>query len=301
MRSRRLVAAAVTSTVLAGVLAGCSAPVDPAADGVLRIVASTNVYGDLAATVGGPDVDVTSIIDDPTADPHGFEANARVQLAIASADIVIVNGGGYDDFVDAMLEASGNDRALVVRAVDFATPGAGASDVNEHVWYDYGVIVDVVYALAGALAERGPDRAEEFRANAAGLAHAVDGLADRAAALSAAIAGANVIVTEPVPLALLAACGFTDLTPMAFSAAIEEDVDVPPALLHRVLMLVASGDIALVVVNQQTGGPQSDAVIDAAADAGVPWIGVTETLPPGTGYVAWQSGLLDLIASAVGQ
>ncbi|HEX7834791.1 MAG TPA: zinc ABC transporter substrate-binding protein, partial [Pseudolysinimonas sp.] len=62
-------------------LAGCtSTPPDNASDGVIRVVASTNVYGDIARTIGGADVEVTSVIDDPAQDPHEFEANARVQL-----------------------------------------------------------------------------------------------------------------------------------------------------------------------------------------------------------------------------
>ena len=104
---RSLLAAALAASVVAA-LAGCTPPADPGTDGELRIVASLNVYGDLASTIAGPDAVVTSIIDDPSADPHGFEANPRVQLELAEADLVILNGGGYDDFADEMLEASGN-------------------------------------------------------------------------------------------------------------------------------------------------------------------------------------------------
>ncbi len=84
--------ALVVCAALALGIAGCGTPSPrPAADDVIQVVASTNVYGDIAQTVGGPDVEVTSVIDDPAQDPHVFEANARVQLALSRADIVIVS------------------------------------------------------------------------------------------------------------------------------------------------------------------------------------------------------------------
>jgi zinc/manganese transport system substrate-binding protein len=73
--------------------------------GQVRVVASTNVYGDIVKTIGGPAVTVTSIIDNPDKDPHEYEADARTQLALSKAQLVIENGGGYDDFVDTMLKS----------------------------------------------------------------------------------------------------------------------------------------------------------------------------------------------------
>jgi zinc/manganese transport system substrate-binding protein len=289
---RRPLAALLVGTVVAA-LAACSAPTDPATDGELRIVASTNVYGDLAATIAGPDAIVTSIIDDPSADPHGFEANPRVQLELAKADLVIANGGGYDDFVDEMLAASGNTTAVVLHAVEFASVDV---ESNEHVWYDYATVSAVVDGIAEAVDGMQPDEARADRV--ADLQQGIAGLQERAAALAAEHRGEGVIVTEPVPLYLLTAAGLTNLTPPEFTEAIEEDTDVAPAVLQRVLNLVP--EAAVVVVNGQTGGPQTDAVVDIAGQVGVPWFAVTETLPEGLNYVAWQAGLLDLLEDSLG-
>lgn len=276
-------------------LAACTPPADPASDGEVRIVASTNVYGDLAATIAGPDAMVNSIIDDPSADPHGFEANPRVQLALAEADLVIANGGGYDDFVDDMLQASGNPAAVVIHAVDYAGTDPAAAGFNEHVWYLYPAMADLVGAVADALdgIAADPQRAQRVAA----LQTDISGLAERAAALSREHAGEGFIVTEPVPLYLLGAAGLINLTPPEFTEAIEEDTDVAPALLQDVLNRIP--DAAVVVVNGQTGGPQTDAVIAAADDSGVPWFAVTETLPEGLDYVTWQAGLIGLLEDAL--
>src|SRR5690554_5933761 len=94
----------IVAAALTVALAGCAPQAAPADDGTISIVASTNVYGDLAQSVGGEHIEVTSIIDDPSQDPHSFEADARVQLALSKADIVIANGGGYDPFVEQLLD-----------------------------------------------------------------------------------------------------------------------------------------------------------------------------------------------------
>jgi len=288
---RRLLASVLAVGVTVA-LAACSAPTDPATDGELRIVTSTNAYGDLAATIAGPDAVITSIIDDPSADPHGFEANPRVQLELARADLVIANGGGYDDFVDEMLEASGNTAAVVLHAVDVADVDV---DANEHVWYDYATVSAFVDEIAAALDGLRSD--EQRAARVADLQDGIAGLEQRVTALAVEHSGAGVIVTEPVPLYLLNAAGLVDLTPGAFTAAIEEDTDVAPALLQEVLNLIPEASV--VIVNGQTGGPQTDAVIDMAGEDDVPWFEVTETLPSGEDYVSWQSGLLDLLEDAL--
>ena len=119
MRSIQRAAALVCAVAVGGLLAGSRSELlraerrprsatsgTEAAGDALSVVASTNVWGDVAAQIGGDHVAVTSIISDPSADPHGYEADARNQLALSRAALVIENGGGYDDFVDSMLAAA---------------------------------------------------------------------------------------------------------------------------------------------------------------------------------------------------
>jgi zinc/manganese transport system substrate-binding protein len=285
---------------LALVLAGCAGTTE-ADDGLVHIVASTNVYGDIAEMIGGDRVAVTSIIDDPAQDPHQFEANGRVQLALSRADIVIVNGGGYDDFATQMLEATGNEDAVVITAVDESGLDASADGFNEHVWFDYPTIEGLAGALLHTLWDLDPEHRDYYEGTAAGFLGDMSDLEEQAAALHRTTDGIGVVITEPVPGYLLRTLGMTNLTPPEFSEAIEDDADVPPALLQRVLNLLGDGSAALVLYNAQTGGPQTDAVLDIASENGVPAIGVSETLPPGAHYAPWQSGYLDLIEQALSE
>ncbi|HYP73588.1 MAG TPA: zinc ABC transporter substrate-binding protein, partial [Microbacterium sp.] len=104
----RILAPVVVLAASALALAGCAASASPAAsDGKIAVVASTNVYGDIAAAIGGDLVDVTSIIDSVAQDPHSYEASARDQLTVSRADLIIENGGGYDAFMDTLIEGAG--------------------------------------------------------------------------------------------------------------------------------------------------------------------------------------------------
>lgn len=116
MRTRIVTAVAGTS-LAAVVLAGCSTGETVAEPTGVSVVASTNVYGDIATTLGGDLVTVTSIIESAAQDPHSYEASAQDQLAIANADVVIENGGGYDPFIDVLVEGSATD-AVVISAVE---------------------------------------------------------------------------------------------------------------------------------------------------------------------------------------
>lgn len=282
---------------LALLLAGCSAPAED--DGLIHVVASTNVYGDLAQTIGGDRVEVTSIIDDPSQDPHQFEANGRVQLALSRADVVIVNGGGYDDFATRMLAASGNDDARVIDAVELSGYDAGADGFNEHVWYDYPTMATVAKAIGAAFGIADPAGTDVFDGGVTGFETELEALEGLAASIAATASGAGAVITEPVPLYALEAAGFSNLTPAEFSEAIEEDTDVPPALLQDVLNLIGDGSARVVVYNAQTGGPQTDAIIDVATDARVPMVAVTETLPAGTDYLDWQKDFLVALQDAL--
>ena len=115
------------------------------------VVASTDVWGDVAKEVGGDQVQVTSIIDDPDKDPHEYQASGQNQLAISKAELVIVNGGGYDDFVSSMV-ASAHTSPVRVNAADTSGYDQHPSDgeFNEHLWYDFPTVDKVAARLAAA-------------------------------------------------------------------------------------------------------------------------------------------------------
>ena len=285
-------------------------------DGIVDVVASTSVYGDIVSTIGGDKVRVESIITRTSQDPHSYEATTQDKLAVSKAELLVENGGGYDGFIHKLAEDTGLDEGSVLNAVEVSglapeeTAGASAEahadadgheheGFNEHVWYSLPAMARLADAVAAKLGELEPSSAETFRTNAAAFKESLGGLGTKLSDIKASAGAAPVAVTEPVPLYLLEAAGLDNRTPAEYTAAIEEDTDVPPAVLKATTDLMKSGSIRLLAYNQQTEGPQTVDVKDAATAAGVPVVNFSETLPEGKSYVQWMSGNVDNIGKAL--
>ena len=308
------IAIATIATIGALALAGC-APTASDDDGRLRVVASTNVYGSIAESIGGDLVSVTSIISSAAQDPHSYEASAQDQLAISKADLVIENGGGYDPFIDMLLEAASTD-AVVLSASEASglleadhdheteehEADAGGHEghdhiegFNEHVWYSLHGIEHVAEELAHELGELDPDNAAAFDENLDAFVAELEQLETTIAEMS--VDGLPVAITEPVPFYLLEAVGFENTTPEEFSEAIEEGTDVAPAVLNETLDTV--GDASLLAYNSQTASAETKRVRLAAESAGVPVVEFSETMPDGEDYISWMTANVSAIAAAL--
>jgi zinc/manganese transport system substrate-binding protein len=268
------------SAVLA--LSGCATPAEPDS-GKFQIVASTNVWGDIAKTVGGDLVEVTSIIDDANKDPHSYEATARDQLAVEKADLIVANGGGYDDFIEKLSEAAGNKNMFRVSSAVTAV----AWQENEHLWYSISAVGEATYALAETLGALDPDNSAAYLANADQLVEGLTGVAAMYGEVRKLTEGYTYFGTEPLAAWLLSDIGFINKTPAEFAEAIENETDVPPSVMKESLDLINSGKIKYLVINAQTQNSQVQQIVDAARDAGVRAVMLSEVLPKGTPYVEW--------------
>ena len=269
------------------------------ASGQVQVLASTNVWADVVEQVGGEHVAVTSIITDPSADPHSFQSSARNQLAVSKAALIVENGGGYDDFMQTMLASAGTG-VPVINAVDVSgiTPTDG--ELNEHVWFDFPTVAKVADAVAARLATIDPANADSYQANAEAFDKSVGDLSTQAAAIKAAHDGAPVAITEPVPMYLLDAAGLDNVTPGEFSEAIENETDVPAAVMDQTLKLFTGKQVKVLVYNEQTSGPQTEQVVDAAKANDIPAVPVTETLPDGQDYLSWMQANIQALSQALG-
>jgi zinc/manganese transport system substrate-binding protein len=322
-----LVALLTAASVVGLTACGSSAPsAAPEQGGRPVVVASTDVYGAVAQAVGGDLVEVTSLIDDPAADPHSYESTPADAAVVARASIVVFNGGGYDDFVPQLVESAGG-RGTVIDVVELSGlapaeeaeeaeaageqhsddqqhsdgDGHGHGAFNEHVWYDMPTVQKLADRLATDLGTDDPANAATYTANAQRFTGAVDGLITDTRALATAHTGTRVASTEPVPGYLLQAAGLEDVTPEAFTEAVEEDSDPPAAALAETLTLLGPPEpVRLLIVNAQTATPSTDQIRAAAQTGGVPVVEVTETLPDGaTDYPSWMGAQIDAISAAL--
>lgn len=321
-RGRRILPVLAILTAAGMGLAACGSGDAEAKDGKLKVVATTDVYGSIAEAVGGDNVEVTSIIDSASQDPHSYEASPRDKLAFSKADVVVINGGGYDEFAEQLLDSLDND-PTVVTAVDsdhaFLEETGGEDheedaeehaeegdhehhhhgEANEHVWYNAHTVSHVSEHLAEDLAEADHDNKGDYEDNAAAFQGKIEGIEGDLTALNDVAKDKTYMMTEPVPASLLDAAGLTDATPEGLSEAVEEGDEIPAAVLNQGLQKIKTGDISLFAYNAQTADDQTEKLRDAADDAGIPVIDFTETLPEGKDYVEWMGGNVTAVKDAL--
>ena len=179
------------------VLAGCGTPRAPVTPGVVKVVAGENFWGNIAAQIGGPHVQVTSILSSPGTDPHLYESDVASAMAVAQARLVIANGAGYDDFMSQPLRATANAGrvGLSVQAV----LGAYGPDVNRHFWHDIPRVPQVAAAIEAALARLDPRDATVFAGNLAAFDASLRPVEAVIASIRRRYPGAPVAYTERVP------------------------------------------------------------------------------------------------------
>ncbi|WP_216213878.1 metal ABC transporter solute-binding protein, Zn/Mn family [Amycolatopsis aidingensis] len=330
-RTGRPFGAASVIAALALVLSACGSGTDSATGGKIAVVASTNVWASVVTAVGGEHVSVTSVIDDPAADPHAYQATAEDAADVQEADLVLYNGGGYDEFFTQMTEQAPDTRKLVAFDLSGKATGEdhgehdgheegheegheagheegheehghghGHAGVNEHVWYDLATVGTVADQVATQLGELQPEQRETFTGNAAAFRAELDELSGQVEGIATAQPGAEVIATAPVAEYLLEAAGLADVTPPDFLEAVESETDVPVAAQEQLNKLVSGGQVRAVVHNVQTASPATERVVATAGEAGVPVVDVTETLPEGqTDYIAWMGEQVSALSAAL--
>ena len=274
------------------------------ATGVVKVLASTNVWGDIAKQLGGDWVEVTVIIDDPMQDPHSYEASARDQLAVNDAELIVMNGGGYDEFMHVLVD-SAETAKLVVEAVP-GEESTGESDVhahsheNEHVWYDFHSVEEFSEAFVAALNDIRPEAFTDVNKNYDTFKVELDNLETRLEGLSGHSLGLGVVATEGVGNLLLDHAGFENLTPEALADAIEEETEVPPAALAETETMIKNNLVALLITNLQVEDQVSERLRKLAEAEGVPVVQLSELIPDAEmNYFDWMNQVLDQIQEAV--
>ncbi|MGH7722794.1 MAG: metal ABC transporter solute-binding protein, Zn/Mn family [Candidatus Dormibacteria bacterium] len=281
------------------VLAGCGTAPPALAPGTVAVVAAENVWGDIARQIGGAHVSVTSIITDPSADPHTYETNARDAAAISGASFVIENGAGYDDFVDRLLSTTPNSARDVVTVATMV--GSNGTNPNPHFWYSPSDVAAAARGIESHLAGRDPTDAASFRANLQTFLAAYQPYSDTLAMIRARHAGAPIAYTERVPGYLVQAAGLRLATPASFAQAIEDGNDPSPSDAAAMDRAMTARLVRLLLYNSQVTSPATQRVRDLAAASGVPVVGVAETIPAGErNFQTWQIAQARAILAALG-
>jgi len=285
--------------VAATCLAACAiGPAASGGDGRPSVVAAENVWGSIAAQLGGGRVRVVSIIRNPNADPHDYEPTTADARLMASARFVIVNGIGYDPWADRLLAANpvpGRDVLDVGKLI--GVPAGG----NPHRWYSPRDVQRVIDAITAEYRKLDPKDASGFdqrrqyfdRTGLAGYHRLISEIRSK-------YAGTTVGASESVFALMAPALGLHLLTPPSFLSAISEGTEPTAADKAAIDRQISSHQIEVYVYNSQNATPDVQRQIEEARNAGIPIATITETLvPAGASFQTWQVRELQDLAKAL--
>lgn len=306
-RRPRIALAVLLVLGAACVAAGCDES-DPSggavAGGRLEVVAAENFWGSIAAQLGGDRVSVSSIIVNPSTDPHSYEPSAQDARTMAGAKLAIVNGIGYDNWAPKLLAASPVNGRVVLNVGDLLDLQTGG---NPHQWYSPTSVKRVIAQVVADYDKLDPSGAAYYAERERAFETVDLGSYNRLRAeIRGKYAGMPVGYSESIFRPLGEDLHLKLKTPYSFAKAVAEGTDVTAQDKETVDHQVEDRQVRVWVFNSQNVTPDVQRVNELAKAAGIPIATVTETLDPaGDTFEQWQvkelEGLLTALREAAGR
>ncbi len=293
-----ITATIVLTVAIGGWATGAQASSSSGKAGVINAVGAENEYANVLGQIGGRYVHVSSILNNPNTDPHTFESSPSVAEEVSAAQLIVQNGVGYDTFMNKIESASPSSARKVI--VVQSLLGLPDSTPNPHLWYNPKTMPAAAKAMADELSDLQPAHAAYFQANLKRFEASLAPWFGAIAAFKALHKGVAVATTEPVADYLLSAMGIKNLTPFQFQADIMNGVDPSPQDVTLESGFLANHTVKVFVYNQQVIDALTTSIRLDALKAGVPVVGVYETMPtPGYDYQSWMLAEVTAIEKAV--
>jgi zinc/manganese transport system substrate-binding protein len=292
-----LKAIGVPALVLVVAIACGSQPSGPS--GTLKVVAGENFWASIAAQVGGSKVSVHTVISDPNADPHEYETTTDDARAFAGADLVILNGAGYDAWGSKLLAASPSNHRQEMDVARLLGKRAGD---NPHLWYDPGAVVKVADAITAGYKSIDPADAGYFDQQRKEFTKALEPYTNEISNIKQKYSAAPIGATESIFVYMAEALSLNLTTPPAFMDAIAEGNGPPAGAVAQFHDQVAGNQIKVLIFNVQTATAVTTNLKALAAAHHIPAVGVSETLhPQGAKFQDWQLAQLKSLENALAE
>lgn len=241
--------------------------------GVLSVAASVSQWGTMAQALGGEYVTVTTAITNAAADPHDYEPTASDIAGIASADVVVTNGAGYDTWATDALR---RDDAVTI---DVAALNGTTTGDNPHLWFSSDARSAAADAITEAYVNADPAHADAYQQLHTSWQERERQLDADIAALRESAASSTYAATESAADYLVDAIGLTDVTPQGYRQATANEGEASPSDLKTFTDIVDAKTAQLLIVNNQHSSAASEQIAAAAKQSGVPIVDIGEQLP----------------------
>jgi zinc/manganese transport system substrate-binding protein len=293
----RIIKVLLVAALVSASMAACGGPPAGAKSGTLQVIAGQNFWGSIAAQLGGSHVAVTSIVTNPNTDPHEYESSANDARAFATADYVILNGAGYDNWAQKLLAANPSQNRKVFTVADLLNKKAGD---NPHFWYNPDWVERVADKITADYQALDSADSSYFSEQRAAFRTALKPYHDAIAHIRSTFSGVPVGSTESIFVYMAQALGVTLISPPEFMQAISEGTDPPAQTVAQFQDQISGRQIKVLVYNTQTSTPITDNLKRMAARSGIPVVGISETVePPTASFQDWQIKQLNSLQSAL--
>jgi zinc/manganese transport system substrate-binding protein len=263
----------------------CGSP-SSSPSGLLKVIAGENFWASIATQLGGSKVSVHSVVSDPNADPHEYETTTDDARAFAEADLVILNGAGYDGWGSKLLAASPRQQREEIDVAQVLGKKAGD---NPHFWYDPAAVVrvaDSITARYRSIDSTGVSYFDQLRAD---FTKALEPYTNEIATIKQKYSGAPIGATESIFVYMADALSLKLTTPPAFMDAIAQGNDPPAGAVAQFHDQIAGNQIKVLIFNGQTATAVTTNLRALAAAHRIPEVGVSETLQPQSAkFQDWQ-------------
>jgi zinc/manganese transport system substrate-binding protein len=300
---RRSAAGLALAAALASTAAGCATTPpasSPESNAKITVVAAEDVWGNLAAQLGGQHAAVTNLINNPNTDPHDYEPTPADGRTFATAQYAIVNDIGYDPWAAKLADANPNPNRTMLNVGDLLKLKDGD---NPHRWYSPDDVHKVIDQITSDYQKIDPADAAYFDQQKHSLEN--QGLSQYTKLISdirTKYAGTPIGASESIISPLADGLGLKVLTPEPYLNAISEGSDPTAQDKATVDDQIKTKQIKVFVYNSQNSTPDVKALADEAKAAGIPVVNVTETPDPGNAsFQDWQTKQLQDLEQALGQ
>ena len=284
---------------LAVVTGACGLTGGANSSGKVEVVTAENFWGSIATQVGGDKVNVVSIITNPDTDPHDYEPKPEDAKKIAVAKYVILNGAGYDSWVDKVLSANPVSGRQTLDIGDLVGVKEGG---NPHFWYSPDYVNKVIDRITADLKKLDSANASYFDTQSSSYKNSgLKDYTDTIATIKKKYAGVPVGATESIFVYIAQATALNLITPADYMKAISEGSDPSANDKATVDQQGAAKKVKVLVFNTQNSTPSVLAVATKAKALNIPVVEITETLTPATAsFQDWQTSQLKALLNALG-
>ena len=147
----------------------CGQPATSAGRSDPVVLATTSILADIVRNVAGDRAEVASLLP-IGADPHSYQLTPQDIAKISESDLIILNGAGYERFLEPVLEAQGaGEEEMIVEASAGSRlrgDAQGEHGIDPHLWLDPNNVIAYVENIREGLTHFDPEGAAEFQANA---------------------------------------------------------------------------------------------------------------------------------------